>query len=256
MPGRRSDGVTTCPNPFQRQFRVVDGLKAFAGRARRELLATGETVRRRAVETAGELTPRLAQIARLTWDGRASPEISTRLFIGPCPAGWHPGTVQSSNPPGPRSSGHAHPGTPDPVPPTQEGRNRSNGCEPTWGPSSTDALLLTRRSSWHPSWPPTLSPTAVHASRAAGSSSAPRYAPATTYGSKSRTRATPGPAITPEMAGPTDSPSARPSPGPATAASAAMPPSAVSHGPGLTGPAAERDYPPCRACLEPGRAGR
>jgi len=107
--------VTTCPNTFQRQFRVVDGLKAFAGRARRELLATGETVRRRAVETAGELTPRLAQIARLTWDGRASPEISTRLFIGPCPAGWHLRTAQSAEPPGLRSFGHAYPGMPEQV---------------------------------------------------------------------------------------------------------------------------------------------
>jgi DNA-binding CsgD family transcriptional regulator len=58
-------------------------------RARRELLATGETVRKRAVETAGELTPREAQITRLAWDGCASPEISTRLFIGPRTAGWH-----------------------------------------------------------------------------------------------------------------------------------------------------------------------
>ena len=97
------------------QFRVVDGLKAFAGRARRELLATRETARRRAVETAGEPTPREAQITRLARDGRASPEISTRLFIGPRPAGWHRGKVQSSKPPGLRSFGHAYPGRPEQV---------------------------------------------------------------------------------------------------------------------------------------------
>jgi hypothetical protein len=121
--------------------------------------------------------------------------------------------------------------------PTQAGPNRSSVCEPTWVPSSANAPLLTRRSLWHPSWPPTRSPTAARAGREAGSSSAPKYAPATTHGSKSRTRAASGPAITPGMAGPTGSTSSRPSPETAAGVSAAMPPSAGSHGPGLTGPA-------------------
>jgi len=60
-----------------------------AERARRELLATGETVRKRNVETAKELTPQEAQNARLAWDGTASPEISTQLLISQRPAGWH-----------------------------------------------------------------------------------------------------------------------------------------------------------------------
>jgi len=47
---------------FRTLFRVTDGLKAFAGR---ELLATGETDRKRTVETAGELTARQAPITRL-----------------------------------------------------------------------------------------------------------------------------------------------------------------------------------------------
>jgi hypothetical protein len=108
--------VTTCPNTsFRRQVRVIDGLKAFAERAGRELLATGQTVRKRTVETAGELTSRMAQIARLARDGPASPDIGTRLLIGPRPAGWHPRTVQSSKPAGLRSLGRAYPGRPEQV---------------------------------------------------------------------------------------------------------------------------------------------
>jgi hypothetical protein len=80
------------------QLRATDEPKTFSGRARREQLATGETVRKRTVEMAEELTPREAQIARLAWDGRASPEVSTQLFTGPRPAGWHPRTAQSSKP--------------------------------------------------------------------------------------------------------------------------------------------------------------
>jgi DNA-binding NarL/FixJ family response regulator len=57
------------------------GAEAFAGRARRELLATGETVRKRTVETRGELTAQEAQIARLARDGLSNPEIGSRLFI-------------------------------------------------------------------------------------------------------------------------------------------------------------------------------
>jgi DNA-binding CsgD family transcriptional regulator len=65
------------------------GAEAFAGRARRELLATGETVRRRTVETSGELTAQEAQIARLARDGLSNPEIGTRLFISPRTVQYH-----------------------------------------------------------------------------------------------------------------------------------------------------------------------
>ena len=47
----------------------------------RELLATGETVRKRTLETRGDLTAQKAQIARLARDGLWNPEIATRLFI-------------------------------------------------------------------------------------------------------------------------------------------------------------------------------
>jgi DNA-binding CsgD family transcriptional regulator len=57
------------------------GVEAFAERARRELLATGETARKRTVETRDELTAQEAQIARLARDGLSNPEIGARLFI-------------------------------------------------------------------------------------------------------------------------------------------------------------------------------
>ncbi|MDX6647095.1 MAG: hypothetical protein QOK40_2822 [Miltoncostaeaceae bacterium] len=65
------------------------GVEAFAERARRELLATGETARRRAAETRDELTAQEAQIARLARDGLSNPEIGTRLFISPRTVKYH-----------------------------------------------------------------------------------------------------------------------------------------------------------------------
>jgi ATP/maltotriose-dependent transcriptional regulator MalT len=65
------------------------GVDAFAERARRELLATGETVRKRAVELRDELTPQEALIARLARDGLSNPEIGTRLFISPRTVKYH-----------------------------------------------------------------------------------------------------------------------------------------------------------------------
>ena len=65
------------------------GLEAFAERARRELRATGETVRKRTVETRDELTAQEAQIARLARDGLSNPEIATRMFISPRTVKYH-----------------------------------------------------------------------------------------------------------------------------------------------------------------------
>jgi ATP/maltotriose-dependent transcriptional regulator MalT len=62
---------------------------AFAARARRELLATGETVRKRTVVTRDELTAQEAQIARLARDGLSNPEIAARLFISPRTVQYH-----------------------------------------------------------------------------------------------------------------------------------------------------------------------
>ena len=57
------------------------GIEAFAERARRELLATGETVRKR--------TGQEAQVARLARDGLSNPEIGARLFISPRTVKYH-----------------------------------------------------------------------------------------------------------------------------------------------------------------------
>jgi DNA-binding CsgD family transcriptional regulator len=65
------------------------GVEAFADRARRELLATGETVRRRSVETTKELTSQETQIARLVADGLTNPEIGVELYISPRTVEWH-----------------------------------------------------------------------------------------------------------------------------------------------------------------------
>ena len=65
------------------------GVDAFAERARHELLATGETVRKRTVETFGELTAQEAHIARLAGQGLTNPEIGAELYISPRTVEWH-----------------------------------------------------------------------------------------------------------------------------------------------------------------------
>jgi DNA-binding NarL/FixJ family response regulator len=65
------------------------GMEGFAERARRELLATGETVRKRSPETRDELTPQEEQIARLARDGLSNPEIGAQLFLSARTVEWH-----------------------------------------------------------------------------------------------------------------------------------------------------------------------
>jgi DNA-binding CsgD family transcriptional regulator len=72
-------------------FEAFDGMgaRAFADRAERELLATGERARRRTVETVDHLTPQESQIARLAADELTNREIAARLFISPSTVEYH-----------------------------------------------------------------------------------------------------------------------------------------------------------------------
>ena len=65
------------------------GTEAFAGRAERELLATGERARKRTVDTLGQLTPQEEQIARLAASGTTNREIAARLFITQSTVEYH-----------------------------------------------------------------------------------------------------------------------------------------------------------------------
>jgi DNA-binding CsgD family transcriptional regulator len=65
------------------------GAHAFAERAQHELLATGETVRKRTADTNDALTPQEAQIARLADEGLTNPEIGHQLFLSHRTVEWH-----------------------------------------------------------------------------------------------------------------------------------------------------------------------
>ena len=72
-----------------RETLLAMGAQGFAERARHELLATGEKVRKRRDDTRDELTPQEEQIARLAREGRTNPEIGAELFLSPRTVEWH-----------------------------------------------------------------------------------------------------------------------------------------------------------------------
>ena len=69
------------------------GIEAFAERARHELLAAGDTVRKPNAETVSELTAQEAHIARLAVGGRTNVEIGAQLFLSTRTVEWHLGKV-------------------------------------------------------------------------------------------------------------------------------------------------------------------
>ena len=82
LPARRE--LTTAYEMFH-----AAGMAGFAERTRRELLATGLTVRKRQPETRDDLTAQESQIAHLARDGLSNPEIGAQLFISARTVEWH-----------------------------------------------------------------------------------------------------------------------------------------------------------------------
>ena len=88
---RRQNRRVDARQQLRRSYEMLTamGIEGFAERARRELLATGETVRKRTVETASELTAQEAEIARLAAEGHTNPEIGEEFFLSPRTVEWH-----------------------------------------------------------------------------------------------------------------------------------------------------------------------
>ncbi len=89
--GRRTDARAELRTAYE-MFSAM-GAGAFAERARRELVATGETVRKRAAEARTALTAQEAYIVRLARDGRTNREIGAQLFLSARTVEWHLGNV-------------------------------------------------------------------------------------------------------------------------------------------------------------------
>jgi DNA-binding CsgD family transcriptional regulator len=84
---RRVDARAELRTAYEAFDRI--GAAAYAERARRELVATGETVRKRNVEAHGVLTAQEAHVAQLTAAGHTNQEIATQLFISPRTVEYH-----------------------------------------------------------------------------------------------------------------------------------------------------------------------
>ncbi len=70
------------------QFTSI-GMRAFAQRARSQLLATGENARKRTVDGRDDLTAQERRIAQLAREGLSNPEIGARLFLSLRTVEWH-----------------------------------------------------------------------------------------------------------------------------------------------------------------------
>jgi DNA-binding CsgD family transcriptional regulator len=84
---RRRDARTLLRSAYD-TFEAI-GATAFAERARGELLAAGESVRRQQPELRDALTPQEDAIARLAAEGATNQEIASRLFISNATVAYH-----------------------------------------------------------------------------------------------------------------------------------------------------------------------
>jgi DNA-binding CsgD family transcriptional regulator len=92
---RRERRRTDARDHLRTAHRMLDamGMESFAERARHELMATGETARRRSFPDTKELTAQESLIAQLARDGLSNPEIGSRLFISARTVQYHLGKV-------------------------------------------------------------------------------------------------------------------------------------------------------------------
>jgi DNA-binding CsgD family transcriptional regulator len=86
---RRQDARAMLRQAYEAFTRM--GAAAFAERARIELAATGERVRKPMPARPGDLTPQERQIARLAADGASTQMIATQLFISSHTVAYHLG---------------------------------------------------------------------------------------------------------------------------------------------------------------------
>ena len=113
------DVVHRLPGPQRGALEMFTsmGTEAFVGRAERELLATGERVRERRIETREQLTAQEIQIARLARDGLSNREIGERVFISQHAVAYHLRKVFTKLDVASRNQlGRVLPRSPDPAP--------------------------------------------------------------------------------------------------------------------------------------------